>query len=53
PDELENRLFNPKPEDIEQAKTMHKKLTEELKKAGMTPQNWEQIPPYKEWQNCL
>ncbi|MCP4700427.1 MAG: sulfatase-like hydrolase/transferase [Gammaproteobacteria bacterium] len=53
PDELENRLFNPKPEDIEQAKTMHKKLTEELKKADMIPPNWEKIPPYKEWKNCL
>jgi choline-sulfatase len=53
PNELDNLLFKPNPEDIEQANTMHKKLTEELKKADMTPLNWEQIPSYKEWSNCL
>lgn len=50
PGELKNLLYKPGPKELEQAKIMHKKLTKILNDTDMAPLNWDEVPPYQEWE---
>jgi choline-sulfatase len=49
PGELNNLLYTPGPEEKEQAKIMHEKLTGLLERTDMAPLTWDDVPSYKKW----